>query len=94
MQTEPKTWKQEVQEATAAAELLPPSTVEEARAQADVPPTDRQPALKGRMNNPLTSRVEALKQLQITMPLSASAQAFLGGSRLSGELPAMVKNGF
>ena len=32
------------------------------------------PTLKGRLNHPLTSRVEALKQLQITMPLSPSAQ--------------------
>jgi hypothetical protein len=32
------------------------------------------PTLEGRLNHPLTSRAEGLRQFQITMPLSASAQ--------------------
>jgi hypothetical protein len=32
------------------------------------------PTLEGRLRHPLTSRAEGLRQFQITMPLSASAQ--------------------
>jgi len=32
------------------------------------------PTLEGRLSHPLTSRAEGLRQFQITMPLSASAQ--------------------
>ncbi len=32
------------------------------------------PTLEGRLSHPLTSRAEGLRQFQVTMPLSASAQ--------------------
>jgi hypothetical protein len=42
------------------------------------------PTLEGRLSHPLTSRVEAVRQLQITMPITPIAQAVLkqsnGGS--------------
>lgn len=35
------------------------------------------PTLQGRLSIPLTSRVEAVRQLQITMPLTKLAQSVL-----------------
>jgi hypothetical protein len=35
------------------------------------------PTLEGRLSQPLTSRVEAVRQLQITMPITPLARAVL-----------------